>query len=412
MLKSYKNFTLLVIGRMISDTGTGIQMVIMPLYIIDAGGSAATIGLFSFLSLVPALIIYPFAGVVGDRLNRKNIMVVTDFVSAVVILGLAFVSHLGKMSLSLMLLVMVIVSLLYGLYDPATKGMVPQLVEKDHFNKANSMVASMRILSALLSPVIGTMLYVNFGITMLFVMNGISFLLSSCCSFLIQYNHTKRELTQGILNDLSSGIKFMKDNNVIRKLCLFFLVMNALIQPAFSVALPLFFKTKLSYSDTQYGYLQMVMISGALLGSMLLGVKFSKEKNMIKPIRIGCILLICSMLLFSILLFPYSLCVFGNGTMEYLVLLALILGFTSFAFMFLNVPVQTFIQKVTPDEYMSRIFSIVGMLTKGGMPLGAMVYGSVLSRVQVYWTVLTATLFLIFISIVFLVSLLRVHDLE
>ena len=61
-----RNLILLLMGRMVSDTGTGIQMVVMPLYIIDAGGSAATVGLFSFLSLVPALLVYPFAGVLGQ----------------------------------------------------------------------------------------------------------------------------------------------------------------------------------------------------------------------------------------------------------------------------------------------------------------------------------------------------------
>ena len=66
------NFMLLMLGRIVSDLGTGVQAVVMPLYIIDAGGSAATVGLFTFLSLVPALIIYPFAGVFGDRHNRKS----------------------------------------------------------------------------------------------------------------------------------------------------------------------------------------------------------------------------------------------------------------------------------------------------------------------------------------------------
>ncbi len=69
------NLWFLLLGRTISDIGTGIQIVIMPLYIIDTGGSAATVGLFSFLSLMPTLLIYPFAGVLGDRLNRKAIMV-------------------------------------------------------------------------------------------------------------------------------------------------------------------------------------------------------------------------------------------------------------------------------------------------------------------------------------------------
>lgn len=69
-----KNFMLYLIGGMVSDTGTSIQMMIMPLYIIDIGGTAATIGLFSFISFLPTLLIYHFAGVIGDRINRKTIM--------------------------------------------------------------------------------------------------------------------------------------------------------------------------------------------------------------------------------------------------------------------------------------------------------------------------------------------------
>ncbi|KUO49627.1 MAG: hypothetical protein APF76_00145 [Desulfitibacter sp. BRH_c19] len=69
--------------------------------------------------------------------------------------------------------------------------------------------------------------------------------------------------------------------------------------------------------------------------------------------------------------------------------------------MFINVPVQTFIiQRATPNEYMSRMFSIVGMITKGGMPFGALVYGFVLNSVEMHWTILTATLLMMLISVV------------
>ncbi|MEL7565811.1 MAG: hypothetical protein AAGU27_13100 [Dehalobacterium sp.] len=59
------NLILFLLGRLVSDTGTSIHMMIMPLYIIDAGGSAAIVGIFSLLSMLPALLIYPFAGVIG-----------------------------------------------------------------------------------------------------------------------------------------------------------------------------------------------------------------------------------------------------------------------------------------------------------------------------------------------------------
>ena len=407
------NLILLLLGRMISDTGTGIQMIIIPLYIIDVGGSAATVGLFSFLSLVPLLIAYPFAGVIGDRLNRKTIMVATDIASAAAILGLTFAAYTDKINLTLLLTVQVIVSLLNGLFDPATKGMLPQLVAPEKLTQANSTLASLRTLSGLLSPILGAILYGKLGIASIFLINGISFLLSGGCSMLIKYKHVKRESAagaQGYIADLSQGIKFVLDNKLISKLCTFFLLIYAIIQPIFTVVLPLFFKTQLTYSDKQYGYLQIILILGALLGSILVALLFGKEKKVSKPLMIGCGLLMVTMLAFSVLLFPRILYFLGTGTLLYFVFLSAILFLLSVAIMLINVPVQTFIQKHTPDEYMSRMFSIVGMITKGGMPFGGLVYGIMLDKAPVHWVISAVSILLLLISITFLSSLLKTSD--
>ena len=260
------NFVVFLLGRMISDIGNSVQMMTIPLYIIDSGGSATTIGLFSFLSLLPALIIYPFAGVIGDRGNRKRIMVVTDLVSAGVILSLGFISYLGFLKISLLLIIQVVISLLNGIFEPATLGMLPQLVKKEELTQRNSTVASMRSISLLLGPVIGTVLYANFGITAVFLINGFSFLLSGVSEMMIQYVHVKDQRAieiKGIMKDLIGGIKCISKNKTIRDMCYFFLAIYFVIQPIFSVILPLFYKSNLQYSDTQYGYLQTIIILGA-----------------------------------------------------------------------------------------------------------------------------------------------------
>ncbi|MGB4147842.1 MAG: MFS transporter [Tepidanaerobacteraceae bacterium] len=409
------NLILLLLGRMVSDTGTSLQMVIMPLYIIDIGGSAAIVGLFSFLAIMPTILIYPFAGVIGDRLNRKTIMVATDLASGGVILALALTSYLGKMSLAVLLLVQAIISLLNGIFDPATKGMLPQLVDEAELTRANSAVASLRTLSSLLGPVIGTVLYANLGITVLFFVNGISFLLSAISEMLIKYEHFRYKAGEGItgiMTDLSEGIKFILDKKMIRQLCVFFLIIYALIQPIFAVVLPLFFRTQLNYSDTQYGYLQMIIILGALIGSILVGLLFGKEKKMLRPLMIGSNLLMAMMLAFSLLLFPSIIFQLGEDTLLYFFLLSAVLFLLSIAIMFIHVPIQALIQRKTPNEYMSRIFSIAGVISKGGIPLGALVYGFVLNIIKMHWTILSATILIILISVVFLISLSKIHDIQ
>lgn len=404
------NFLLFLLGRIVSDTGTSIQMMIMPLYIIDIGGTANTVGFFSFLSLLPALLVYPFAGVIGDRLNRKRIMVVTDFISAVVLLGLGWLSYLGTMKLSLLLTVQVIISLMNGLFEPATRGMLPQLVDKEQLTRHNSTVASARSASVLVGPLIGAALYANFGITIVFIANGVSFLLSGISEMGIGYIHIKQKAThgiKGIMNDLSEGIKFVLQNNLIRKLSCFLLVSYFVIQPIFSVMLPLFFKRSLSYTDVQYGYLQTIIILGSLIGSIMIGLLYRKEKRMTKLLVIGSIILLCGMLLFTALIFPISVLTLGNDTIIYFILLATVLGIFSAGNMFISVPVQTFIQQATPNEYMSRVFSLVSMISRGGIPLGALVYGMILEKAEMHWTVLITSVFIVLTFIIFFNSLSR-----
>ncbi len=394
------NLILLLLGRMISDIGSSIQMLIMPLYIIDIGGSASTIGLFSFLSLVPILLVYPFAGVIGDRLNRKKIMVTADFLSAVLVLSLAYISHIDKMNMLLLLTTQVFVGLLYGFFDPATKGMIPQLVPEDELNKTNSKVATLRILSGLIAPLVAVALYTKYGITLLFLINGISFLISGSSELFIRYNHISKNSIKGIngiLEDMSEGVKFIKNSQSIMKLSMFFLVVFAFIQPIFSVILPLFFRTQLNYTDTQYGYLQVALFLGALLGSILVG-RFSKKENLKKPLFIGISSMMASIVLFSSLLFPGVVSFLGKDSLSYLILFSAIMMTLYAAIMFINIPVQTIIQSETPKNYMSRVFSIVGLISKGGMPLGALIYGMVLEQIDIHITVAFTTIIILIVS--------------
>ena len=398
------NFLLFLLGRMVSDIGNSVQMMVMPLYILDIGGSAATIGIFAFLSLIPTLIIYPFAGVIGDRLNRKMIMVVTDLLSAAIIILLGVASYQGLMKIPLLLIVQTMISLLNGLFEPATRGMLPRLVERKELTRRNSIVASLRSISIMVGPVIGTALYANFGITLVFMINGISFFLSGVSEMMIKYAHIQRnknEVSQGIIKDLLEGLHFIIKNRIIRNLCYFFFAIYFVVQPIFGVILPVFFKKELNYSDTYYGYLQAIIILGAVIGSVLVGIYFGKEDKPLKPLRIGSGLLIGTMLMLFTLLSPKSLELLGNDSLQYLALLAGTLGVFSLANIFISVPAQTYIQRETPDEYMSRVLSLVSMISRGGMPLGAVVFGIILELIGIPRTVWLATLAMILICIVF-----------
>lgn len=408
-----KNFMLYLIGRMVSDTGTSIQMMIMPLYIIDIGGTAATIGLFSFLSFIPTILIYPFAGVLGDRINRKTIMVVTDIISALTIIPLAILAYLDMIQIPILLVTQIIVVLMNGLFEPATRGMLPKLVDKEEALRSNAMVSSMRSASIMIGPVIGATLYAKFGIKMVFIINGLSFLLSAVSEMMIEYKHTnvKSQLgIMGIYRDMLEGIKYIQSNKKIRLLCIFYLVNYIMIQPIFSVILPLLFKTNLKFSDIQYGYVQTIIILGGLLGSIFVGILFSKEEKLKNSLVWGMGMVSAALVSYAGLIFPRSISLLGNDTYLYFVLMTGALFFLSISSAFIIVPIQAHIQKETPIQYMSRVFSMIGLMSRGGIPLGALIYGFAIERIAMHSTMVIATLLTILISIVLAIPMLKLQE--
>lgn len=321
--------------------------------------------------------------------------------SGLIVMVLAYLAYSNRLNIGLLLVFQVFVSLFYGFFDPATKGMIPQIVKRENLSKANAKIASFRILAGMMAPLIAVTLYMRFGITLLFVINGVSFLLSAGSETFIDYHYIEKNVEikmKGILADLSEGIKFIVNAKIFFSFCLFFFVINAMISPLFSVVLPLFFRTILDYTDTVYGYLQTMLFLGALVGSMLTGI-VSKERKLGRVLTVGILMIVGSIFLYAMMLQPITVSVLGNDTMINLIGFGLSLFLLYASMMLVGIPMQTLIQKETPEDYMSRVFSIVSLITKGGAPLGALVYGLVIDKVSIHISAMVIAVVIGLISI-------------
>jgi DHA3 family macrolide efflux protein-like MFS transporter len=81
-----KNFWLFVTGRFISRFGLAVQDVAIPLYVLDKTHSGGMMTIFVLAEMLPFALL-PVAGVLSDRYNRKNMMVVFDIWRGILLLG-------------------------------------------------------------------------------------------------------------------------------------------------------------------------------------------------------------------------------------------------------------------------------------------------------------------------------------
>ena len=90
-----RDFTLVVIGQIISLFGNAILRFALPLYLLRETGSSALFGMVTACSFAPMVVLSMIGGVLADRVNKRNIMVGLDFCTAVLIL--IFYLSLGKL---------------------------------------------------------------------------------------------------------------------------------------------------------------------------------------------------------------------------------------------------------------------------------------------------------------------------
>ncbi|MEG0566753.1 MAG: MFS transporter, partial [Hungatella sp.] len=158
-----KDFTLVVIGQIISLFGNAILRFALPLYLLRETNSPALFGLVTACSFLPIIVLSFLGGILADRVNKRNIMVILDFLTA----GIIFALFLSLGKIPLVPLMMVVLMLFYGIsgvYQPAVQASIPVLVANENILAASAMVNQVNSLAGLLGPIIGGMLFGAFGI--------------------------------------------------------------------------------------------------------------------------------------------------------------------------------------------------------------------------------------------------------
>lgn len=408
-MKTWKNFWLYATGRLVSLIGTGVQDLAVPLFILDVTGSGTAMGIFMIIAMAPRLILYPLAGVVGDRVNRKYIMVSMDFGRGALILLLASLASRNMVTIPVLFAAQFAMSLMNALFGPATLAMLPDLVEEEDLTKANSTIQGITSISSIVGPVLGGIIYGLGGIQTAFLINGISFVVSGISEFFIHYKQVTKKLekVQEVLTDLKEGFFFIKEHKGLLTLLVFALVLNFLMGPFIYVLIPYVMREVIGFSSEQYGLLLTSFTAGILIGNVVIGTIFAKSR--IKPMLCnGLLLQIGVTFVFVGLLFPQALSHVGYASWTLFCILFgtfMVIGiFNAFA----NTPLLVEIQKLTPPEFMARVFSVMETTTMGVVPIGFGITGILLDVAPAHYIALAVTVVSLIVALLFVVKYSRI----
>ncbi len=137
---------------------------------------------FAFLmQVLPQCLAAPTAGVLNDRLPRKQLMIFADLARAGIVLSMMFVRSRG--SLWLLFVLLFLETLGFALFEPGRNAVVPNIAAAEDIPAANALGATTWSVNFAIGAALGGLVNVSLGRTAVFVLNSMSFLASA---FLIQ----------------------------------------------------------------------------------------------------------------------------------------------------------------------------------------------------------------------------------
>ena len=143
-----KDFTLVVVGQIISLFGNAALRFALPLYLLNLTGSSALYGTVMACSFIPAILLSPIGGIAADRVNKRNVMVFLDFFTAAVILVFSLLMNVANLTILLTVTLMLLYGIA-GLYQPSVQASIPALVNQEHLMAANSCINAISSFSSL-----------------------------------------------------------------------------------------------------------------------------------------------------------------------------------------------------------------------------------------------------------------------
>lgn len=370
-----RNFIMVVLGQIISLFGNAVLRFALPLYLLNQTGSAALFGVVSACAFIPMIVLSPVGGIFADRVNKRNIMVVLDFVTAVLVLVVILL--LGKVNIVVLLLCALFI--LYGIngaYQPAVQASIPALLKGEHIMQGNAVINLVSSFTGLIGPVIGGALFGFYGIMPILYVCVICFLLSAVMEIFIQIPFEKKAAKGNIFSigygDLKKSFRYMhKEQPIIMQFSLAIAAINMILSALVMIGLPIIVTQLLGFDQEManrlYGYAQGALAMGSLCGGMGAGLLAKR----LKPQK-GYLLLLYD----GLTLLPIGIAIMlpFKAMISYGIILV-----SCFCMMFLatlfSIQIMSCLQSMVPESLIGKVISCAMCIGMCASPLGQAIYG-------------------------------------
>ncbi len=347
------------IGACTSSIGTWMQIVAQGWLIYRLSHSAFLLALDQFLGGIPIFLFSLIGGVVADRIERRRILLVSQYVQMASAGLLTILVATDMVHVWHILCLSFVSGLAQAFGGPAYQALIPTLVKREDMPNAIALNSIQFNMAVLIGPALAGQALAKLGEKWCFGLNALSFLAPVISLSIISARYLPEKTTETMLDSLKQGIRFVRKQESMEALIILAFCMTALSMPM-RTYIPVFVKDIFHRGPETYGNFLSLMGLGSICGSLTMaGVGNLRNKG-----RVALVMLIC----------------LGGGISGFafskaLPLSYVMLGLVGFSMMAVFATVNSLVQLITTDEMRGRVMSVYNTSFRGGMPLGNLMSG-------------------------------------
>ena len=394
-----KNFTLLVIGQIMSLFGNMVVTTVLPFHILSISESAFMYGLAMGLPVISLLVMTPVGGIVADRFKKQRIMFWLDVSITVVIVVYMLISGLFTEVVPLVIVKLLAFNAIQSVYMATAASCIPALVAYEKLTSGNAVIMVVNTLSMSGGMAIAGIMYDRFGLYPILVGCAVCFAITAIADLFIRVPYKKQEASGNIVSivksDLLASVRFiLKENTSIAKCIVPIFMVELLFGSMIFIGLPVLITTHLGFSMTHVGIASSIIMFGGVIGGVAAGV-LGKRLNIPRGFLLLAVASMFSLAMGLVFMLDVPKMV------AYVVLTTAGVAFLIAAKM-LSIALITFVQQETPTELIGKVMS-VGMIAPFiGQAIGYPLMGGLFSQLSASpWIVVFGAAFAIIIMSVY-----------
>ena len=380
-LWSYKGYRFFWFSNTIFVLGASAFPIALAVAVLDAGGTATSLGLILGARVLSGVVFAPFAGVWADRLPRRNVMIGADLFRSALVVSMIFVST-PTMPHVLLGLAVFFMGLGDAFGAAAAGAIIPSLVPDEKLPAANVARNIVVKGASIVGPGIGGASVFLVGARFTFIFTAVAFVLGTYFLSKIKedINIDKRE-QEPFLTELREGLRTVRDIPWIGAFILMVSVQLMVVIAAETVLLPVISRREFD-SNTPFALAAAAFSVGSII-SALLCVKIKVKHEGYVSIFVWMFIIIAPLAL----AFPVS---------ETFVVIAYL--FAGFSVGPWEAWWSSAVQREVPQHLQGRVFSIDHMGSAGLMPLGMALIGPAVALFGEKELLIGASIFHVLIS--------------